>query len=93
MEPPPSHNNQEQTPAQREYQLYAATDGGEHSAAEEPDVLLDVPVLKVGDINLDVRVLRAHVAVLAELADLVNLSVGVDARLEEVKLEIEDVDA
>ncbi len=34
-----------------------------------------------------------HVAVLAELANLVNLSVGVDARLEEVKLEIEDVEA
>jgi pyruvate/2-oxoglutarate dehydrogenase complex dihydrolipoamide acyltransferase (E2) component len=56
-------------------------------------VLLDVPVLKVGGINLGVRSLRAHVAVLAELADFVNLSVGVDARLEEVKLEIEDVEA
>jgi pyruvate/2-oxoglutarate dehydrogenase complex dihydrolipoamide acyltransferase (E2) component len=56
-------------------------------------VLLDVPVLKVGGINLEVGSLRAHVAVLAELADLVNLSVGVDARLEEVKLELEDVEA
>ena len=56
-------------------------------------MLLDVPVLKVGDINLEVEGLRAHVAVLAELADLVNLSVGVDARLEEVKLELEDVEA
>jgi hypothetical protein len=33
------------------------------------------------------------VAVLAELANLVNLSVGVDARLDEVKLTIEDVEA
>jgi hypothetical protein len=56
-------------------------------------VLLDVPVLKVGGINLEVRVLRAHVAVLAELADFVNLSVGVDARLKEVKLVLEDVEA
>jgi pyruvate/2-oxoglutarate dehydrogenase complex dihydrolipoamide acyltransferase (E2) component len=83
----------EQTSARREYQRYAAADGGEHSATEESDVLLDVPVLKVGGVNLEVRVLRAHVAVLAELADLVNLSVGVDARLEEAKLELEDVEA
>jgi hypothetical protein len=56
-------------------------------------VLLDVPVLKVGDIDLEVRILWAHVAVLAERADFVNLSVAIDARLEEVKLEIEDVEA
>ncbi len=45
----------DQTSARREYQRYAATDGREHSATEEPDVLLDVPVLKVGGINLEVR--------------------------------------
>ena len=81
------------TSAQREYQEYAATDGGEQPANREPDVLLDVPVLNVGAINLEVRGLRAHVAVLAELANLVKLSVGVDARLDEVKLTIEDVEA
>jgi pyruvate/2-oxoglutarate dehydrogenase complex dihydrolipoamide acyltransferase (E2) component len=88
-----SDDRPQQTSAQREYQEYAATDGGEQPAAQEPDVLLDVPVLKVGAINLEVRGLRAHVAVLAELANFVNLSVGVDARLDEVKLTIEDVEA
>jgi len=89
-----SDDRPQQTTAQREYQDYAATDGGERVAAgQEPDVLLDVPVLNVGAINLEVRGLRAHVAVLAELANLVNLSVGVDARLDEVKLTIEDVEA
>ena len=89
-----SDDRPQQTTAQREYQDYAATDGGERVAAgQEPDVLLDVPVLNVGTINLEVRGLRAHVAVLAELANLVNLSVGVDARLDEVKLTIEDVEA
>jgi pyruvate/2-oxoglutarate dehydrogenase complex dihydrolipoamide acyltransferase (E2) component len=84
----------QQTSAQREYQEYTATDGGEHPATDqEPDVLLDVPVLKVGAINLEVRGLRAHVSVLAELANLVNLSVGADVRLDEVKLEIKDVEA
>jgi hypothetical protein len=56
-------------------------------------VLLDVSELEVDRINLEVENLRAHVSVLAELADLLHLSVGVDARLERVKLEIEGVEA
>ena len=54
-------------------------------------MLLDVPESKVDRITLEVEDLRAHVSILAELAYLVNLSVGVDARLDEVKLEIEGV--
>ncbi len=88
-----SDDSQQQTTAQREYQQYAATDGGKHPATEEPDVLLDVPKLGVDRINLEVEGLRAHVSVLAELANLVQLSVGVDARLDRVKLEIEGVEA
>jgi hypothetical protein len=61
--------------------------------AQEPDVLLDVSELKVARINLEVEGLQAHVSVLAELANLVRLSVGVDARLDRVKLEIEGVEA
>jgi hypothetical protein len=61
--------------------------------AQEPDVVLDVPELEVDRITLEVRDLRAHVSILAELANLLNISVGVDARLDEVKLEIEGVEA
>jgi hypothetical protein len=69
-------------------------DGQEPDGAqEEPDVVLDVPELEVDRITLEVRDLRAHVSILAELANLVNISVGVDARLDEVKLEIEGVEA
>lgn len=57
------------------------------------DVLLDVSELEVDRITLEVEELRAHVSVLAELANLVSLSVGVDARLDRVKLEIEGVEA
>jgi hypothetical protein len=60
---------------------------------QAPDVLLDVTELEVERITLEVENLRAHVSVLAELASLVNLSVGVDARLDRVKLEIEGVEA
>jgi hypothetical protein len=62
-------------------------------AGQEPDVVLDVPELEVDRINLEVRDLRAHVSILAVLGNLLDLSVGVDARLNEVKLEIEGVEA
>jgi hypothetical protein len=67
----------------------------EASARQEdpPDVLLNVENLEVDRIKLTVKGLRAHVSVLAELASLVNLQVGVDARLDEVELEIEGVRA
>ena len=60
---------------------------------QEPDVLLDVSELEVDRVNLEVDDLRAHVSILVELANLLHLSVGVDARLERVKLEIEGVEA
>ena len=83
----------EQTTAQREYQEYAATNGGEHPATQEHDVLLDVPTVDVDKISLEVDGLRAHVSVLAEVPNLVHLSVGADVRLEGVKLELEGVKA
>jgi hypothetical protein len=66
---------------------------GQEPDGQEPDVVLNVPELEVDRITLEVRDLRAHVSILAELANLLNLSVGVDARLDEVKLEIEGVEA
>ena len=69
----------------------AATDDA--AGSDDPDVLLDVTDLRVDRISLEVEDLRAHVAVMAELANLVRLSVGVDARLDRVKLEIEGVEA
>src|ERR671916_2516736 len=65
----------------------------ETPARQDVDVLLDVSELEVDRIGLKVRGLRAHVSVLAELASLVNLQVGVDARLDLVELEIEGVRA
>ena len=62
-------------------------------APQDVDVLLNVEELEVDKIKLTVRGLRAHVSVLAELASLVNLQVGVDARLNEVELEIDGVRA
>jgi hypothetical protein len=77
--------------------LFSRTDrspsDGQEPDGQEPDVVLDVPELEVDRITLEVRDLRAHVSILAELANLLNISVGVDARLDEVNLEIEGVEA
>jgi hypothetical protein len=56
-------------------------------------VLLDVPVVKVDEIDLEIDDLHAQVAVMAQVQDLVQLSVGVDARLGKVELKIEGVEA
>src|ERR687897_2591591 len=66
---------------------------GQEPDGQEPDVLLYVSELEVDRITLEVERLRAHVSILAELANLLSLSVGVDARLARVQLEIEGVEA
>jgi hypothetical protein len=85
----------ESSAARREYEAHRQPQGEQQQDAGsgEPDVLLDVPVLKVEEINLTVEGLRAHVAVLAELAELVKLSVGADVSLDKVELEIKGVEA
>jgi hypothetical protein len=62
-------------------------------ARQDVDVLLDVSELEVDKIKLTAKDLRAHVSVLAELASLLYLQVGVHARLDELELEIEGVRA
>jgi exonuclease VII small subunit len=84
-----AHLVAEDTPPTNDYALPEE----QTPARQDVDVLLDVPELEVDRISLTVRGLRAHVSILAELAGLVNLQVGVDARLDEVELEIEGVRA
>ncbi|WMJ74976.1 hypothetical protein RCC89_17660 [Cytophagaceae bacterium ABcell3] len=59
----------------------------------EPDVILDVPKLKVGEIKLDVENLDAEISVKAQLANFVNIEVGTKVHIEKVKLEIKEVEA
>ena len=58
-----------------------------------PDVMLDVPVVKAEEIDVEVDDLRAAIAVRAELRALVKLNVGVAARLGTVELNIQGVEA
>jgi hypothetical protein len=80
-----------ETVAEREYENYVHNDRDLDS--DEPDVLLDVPVLKVEEINLDVEELRARVSLQAAVLDLLRLNVGVDVFIGQVGLEIKGVDA
>jgi hypothetical protein len=61
--------------------------------ATEPDVFLNVPDLHVGEIELDVENLEAHLALEARLANLVELRAGVHVAIEKVDLHIKDVAA
>jgi hypothetical protein len=61
--------------------------------ADDPDVALDVGRLHVGKVELKVDEVTARVALDARVLDLVQLSVGVDAELRGVDLDVEEVDA
>ena len=81
----------EGTVAEHEYRRYAAA--GREDPGADPDVLLDVPVLKVDSIHFELDDLDAHVALKAQVLDLVKLNVGVDVHLGKVRLDIKGVEA
>src|SRR3954463_6645132 len=65
-----------------------------HSAQDDdPDVVLEVPQLRVDEISLQVEDLEARVALDAGVLELLKLHVGVEARLGRVDLTIKGVDA
>jgi hypothetical protein len=59
--------------------------------SHEPDVLLDIPEVKVDEIYLNVDTVEAHVALRAKLANLVQLVAGVDVNIGKVELDIKGV--
>jgi hypothetical protein len=79
------------TVAEREYEDHVHAEGEVHS--DEPDVLLDAPVVKVDEINLEVEELRARVSLQAEVLQLLRLNVGADVFIGQVALEIKGVEA
>ncbi|HEU4523064.1 MAG TPA: hypothetical protein VFT12_13735 [Thermoanaerobaculia bacterium] len=63
------------------------------AAAGNPDVMLEVPNLRVEQILLEVDNLRVHLNLDAHVANLVSLRAGVDATIGRVKLDIQGVEA
>lgn len=80
------------TVPEREYQDYTLLHPGSISDSDEPDVLLDIPIVKVDEIQFELESLEARVSVHAEVLDLVKLSVGVHAELGKVELSIKGVE-
>jgi hypothetical protein len=78
-------------PSNREYRRYEARE--EQDPAGPPDVLLDVPELRVDSIHPEVDDLDAHVALKARVLNLIKLNVGIDVHLSRVKLDIKWVEA
>jgi pyruvate/2-oxoglutarate dehydrogenase complex dihydrolipoamide acyltransferase (E2) component len=73
------------------YAFRAGQDHGE--SVGDPDLQLDVPALSVEEIELEVEDLQVHLSIQAELADLVKITVGLDAELGEAKLGVKGVQA
>src|SRR4030095_2093838 len=79
------------TDADREYRAYERRE--EQDRAGPPDVLLDVPELKIDLNHFELDHLEAPVALKARVLNLVNLDVGVDLHLSRVKLDVKGVNA
>jgi 2-oxoacid dehydrogenase-like protein with E3 subunit-binding domain len=75
----------------REYRKYVHED--EQDRVGPPDVLLDVPELRIDTIHFELDNLDAHVALKARVLNLVKLNVGVDVHLSRVKLDVKGVEA
>jgi hypothetical protein len=75
------------------YEDYTVIDPVEISDTDEPDVIVDIPVVKVDEIHFELDDLMARVSLHAEVLDLVKLSVGVHAELGKVELNIKGVEA
>jgi e3 binding domain len=77
--------------ADREYRKYVHED--EQDRVGPPDVLLDVPELRIDSIHFELDDLDAHVALKARVLNLVKLNVGIDLHLSRVKLDVKGVEA
>jgi hypothetical protein len=75
----------------REYRKYVHED--EQDRVGPPDVLLDVPELRIDTIHFELDDLDAHVGLKARVLNLVKLNVGIDVHLSRVKLDIKGVEA
>jgi hypothetical protein len=82
---------QETNDANREYRAFVGHE--EKDPAGPPDVLLDVPELKIDLIHFELDELDAHIALKAKVLNLIKLNVGVNVHLGRTKLDIKGVEA
>lgn len=63
------------------------------AGGDQPDVLLDIPNLSVEELTIEVANLDVHIALDARLANLLKLTAGADASIDQVKIGIKGVRA
>jgi hypothetical protein len=63
------------------------------ASADQPDVLLDVPNLSIEQLTIEVNNLQVHLALDAQLANLLHLTAGADARIDNVRIDLRGVRA
>ncbi len=63
------------------------------SGSDQPDVLLDIPNLSVGELTIEVDKLTANISLDARLANLLKLTAGADVNIDKVKIGLKDVQA
>lgn len=83
----------DKTRPEQVYEDYTVIDPGEISDTDEPDVVVDIPVVKVDELHFELDDLVARLSLHAEVLDLVKLSVGVHAELGKVELNLKGVEA
>ncbi len=81
----------EETVAEHVYRGYV--EEALKKGAADPDVVIDVPVVKVDSIHLQLEDLQVHLSLQAKVMELVNLNVGVDVELGKLRLDIKGVEA
>jgi hypothetical protein len=77
------------TVPEHEYLTYAENGSG----LDNPDLVLNVPVIKVDSIHLQLEDLEAHIALKAQVLDLLKLTVGVDVNLGKVRVDVKGLEA
>ena len=63
------------------------------ASGDQPDVLLDIPNLSVEQLTIEVNNLQVDLALDARLANLLHLTAGANARIDNVKIDIRGVRA
>jgi e3 binding domain len=87
----PAVEDDGRTSRDENYVIHHTDDHGESYG--DPDVQLDVPKLNVEEVDLEVEDLQVRLSLQAALADLVQINIGLEAEVGEVKLEIKGVEA
>jgi methyl-accepting chemotaxis protein len=63
------------------------------SGSDQPDVILDIPNLSIDEVTVDVQNLKVDISLDARLANLLKLTAGAQASIDQVKIQIKGVQA